>query len=96
MLQLQNYYQNYMHQPSRSTDLSPEEFSRTDLTLIDLSKHLYEISLINQHYQEIEFNSNFLNQMNSIHQEKICEELLSVHKKISHFILKNKDVDVST
>lgn len=95
MLQLQNYYQNYMHQYSRSTAPNPEEFSLTDLTLIDLSKHLYEISLINQHYQEIEFNSNFLNQMSSTHKEKICEELLSVHKKISHFILKNKDLDAS-
>ena len=84
-----------MHLIDHSTYPDPNAFTLNDLTLIDLSKHLYEISLINQHYQEIEFNSDFLKKMDGNHREKICEHLLLMHKKISHFIVKNKGADAS-
>lgn len=66
-----------------------------NLTLIQLSKSLYQISLISQKHQEIEFNPEFVNQLDSNNKQTLSRELIFLHKVITHFILKNKDLNAS-
>lgn len=65
-------------------------FSSSDLNLIDLANFLHEISILNKKYQEIDYSEDFILKLNDYEKTKFYENVISVHKKLTHFILKNK------
>ena len=97
MQQLQQYYDtltDWLSQEPESRDMSSFN-SQDDLSLIQLSKSLYQISLLNQQLQEIDFTPELLKSLNSQQQSNLLQEIINLHKVVTHFIVKNKDLNAS-
>jgi hypothetical protein len=71
-------------------------FCNEDLNLISLSNILHEISVWNKKYEEVSFSEDLLNQMQSHEKRALFNNIVFLHKELFHFIIKNKDLDVSS
>lgn len=71
-------------------------FCNEDLNLISASNILHQISVWNKKYEEVSFSENLLTQMQSDEKRSLFNNIISLHKELSHFIIKNKDLDVSS
>lgn len=72
-----------------------ENFSNEDLNLIDVSRILHSLSTYNQKYQEITYSNELFSQMGPGEKFEMFNQIISLHKMLSHFILKNKEMNVS-
>ena len=94
MNDLNDYYQNKLL--ADFSALKYETFSSTDLSLIDLANFLHEISSLNKKYQEIEFSEDFISKLDTYEKAKLYQNIVATHKKLTHFILKNKGANASS
>ena len=88
--------QNYLSKiPSDFTSSDPNFFSSTDMSLISLSHSLYNLSLISKEFQEVDYTPTFISTLDSSKKNAFFEEVIKLHKTLSHFILShaNESID---
>ena len=88
-----NFYVSSLFPITAESELN--KFSTEDLDLIYISNVLHLLSTVNQKYQEITYSQELFSQMNSSEKLELFNQVVSLHKRLSHFILKNKDLNVS-
>ena len=97
MQQLQQYYDtltDWLSQEPENRNMSLFN-NQDDLSLIQLSRSLYQISLLNQQLQEINFTPELLKGLNPSQKSNLLKEIINLHKDVTHFIVKNKDLNAS-
>jgi hypothetical protein len=92
---LNNYLSSTTFFPANSIP-NHSVFCNEDLNLISLSNTLHQISNWNKKYEEISFSEDLLNQMQPNEKEALFNKIIYLHKELFHFIIKNKDLDVSS
>lgn len=100
MQKLKQYYQTLnarlvVPQTDENKELLNWLNSDQDLNLIQLSKQLYSIALLNQKHQQVEFTPEFIQSLDDSEKTTLTNSLIQLHKSLTHFIIKNKDLNVS-
>jgi len=99
MQKLKKYYNTlsatFLSENHQNKELLSWLNSEEDLTLIQLSKQLYQIALLNQEHQQVEFTPEFIQSLNDNDKSNLTSSLIELHKNLTHFIIKNKDLNVS-